>query len=344
MLLLFTTFACQKQNKSNFKTDQNELKRQLLSCEICSLNLEMVYCEYYLYVAKAENIPLVQIDSISYKKKIIDSTFESRMNNFERLITYNPTQINSPLLKAQYLCAKTYFNGMGIYPTPQNLNDFFSPFIEDDSRKFEISFTHKDSLTWFPLNMKTPAIATMLGLDWEKMSYEDKIKANCVVQTTVWLSDAQQKIATEHYFPLTYQNENKNCGPTCLKMISEFYGKYHDIDQVEKMCKTDSSGTSYTEIIDGGSALNFDTRIHYLNYDDLLRRDNFPLIAAWNSIHYVVVFRANHKKVWVADPIHGIKIYKREAFCKSWQFNGAIIAEKGLIITLSPRPGFFLKE
>ena len=29
-----------------------------------------------------------------------------------------------------------------------------------------------------------------------------------------------------HHFPIDYQMDSQDCGPSCLKMVSKYYGKY----------------------------------------------------------------------------------------------------------------------
>lgn len=344
IVLLFIALACGTQDRPDFEITNDKSEREILSCEICSLKSEMINYEYHLYFARNNNLPQGQIDSISNKKRIIDSTFKSKANSFEKIISYSPAQINNPILKAQYICSNAYLKRVGVLTTPKKFNDFFQKLDDLDTSEFQLAFEYKDSMNFFPMNARIPYIANEFGLQWINIPFEKKVELNYIIQTNLSLFETQKNILKQQYFPLSYQNENINCGPACIKMISEFYGKYQDLDYLENLCRTDTSGTSYTGMTECGSQLGFKSIIHYLNYDNLLKLDKLPLIAEWNSNHYVVVYKTNQDSTWVADPVLGIIQYSRKEFCDSWYFNGKEVSDKGLVITLEPLMTFFVKN
>ena len=155
---------------------------------------------------------------------------------------------------------------------------------------------------------------------------------------------------SEHYkmkmngeFPITMQTEANNCGPTCIKMISDYYGVYRKLSVFNELVKLDSNGTTVDELVNSGRQLNFSSEKHIITYDQLLELNSFPLIVHWNSDHFIVVYKANASNVWVADPILGHMEYSRSAFCKHWvHLDGPAIGH-GKAITLIPNEAFYVQ-
>ena len=45
-------------------------------------------------------------------------------------------------------------------------------------------------------------------------------------------------------FPFYKQIDAKDCGPTCLQIISKYYGKYFNLDFLRDRCNVNKEGTS----------------------------------------------------------------------------------------------------
>lgn len=37
-------------------------------------------------------------------------------------------------------------------------------------------------------------------------------------------------------FPIDYQMDSQDCGPSCLKMIAKYYGKYYSLQYLRDKC------------------------------------------------------------------------------------------------------------
>ncbi|NOQ71020.1 MAG: hypothetical protein GQ574_03400 [Crocinitomix sp.] len=142
-------------------------------------------------------------------------------------------------------------------------------------------------------------------------------------------------------FPIMIQTDTNNCGPTCIKMISEHYGIHREIAVFNEIVKLDSNGTTIDKLVAAGRQLNFTSEKHIITYKQLLELNAFPLIIHWNSNHFVVVYKANENKVWVADPVLGHVEYSRSYFCKHWvHLDGPAIGH-GKAITFIPNETFY---
>ncbi len=143
-------------------------------------------------------------------------------------------------------------------------------------------------------------------------------------------------------FPLHIQHDSMDCGPTCLKMIAEYYGKRYSLPYLRELCSFSREGVSLLGINDAAEQLGFRTQAIRVPYEaDESRASlldaSFPCIAYWNQMHFLVVLKANQKYVWVADPASGKYKVPRQAFEKGWMNTH----EEGLLLLLEPTPAFY---
>ena len=67
----------------------------------------------------------------------------------------------------------------------------------------------------------------------------------------------------------------------------------------------------------------------------------FPVIVHWNENHFVVVYHADKKHVWVSDPIKGHVKYTMQEFRASWYLKDQ---DKGVLLALEPTSDFKLSK
>ena len=109
-----------------------------------------------------------------------------------------------------------------------------------------------------------------------------------------------------------------DCGPTCLQMITRFYGRYYSLQTLRERCFITREGVSMLGISEAAESIGFRTTGVKCELEDLCREAPLPLIVHWNQKHFVVVYRIKRGKVWVADPAHGKVVYGEEEFKKCW--------------------------
>lgn len=144
-------------------------------------------------------------------------------------------------------------------------------------------------------------------------------------------------------FPLHLQHDSMDCGPTCLKMIAEYYGKRFSLPYLRERCSFSKDGVSLLGISEAAEQIGFRTQAVRLPYeldDDraCLLDVSFPCIAYWNQQHFLVVLHADGKNAWVADPASGKIKMTRADFKKGWVAPGA---GEGIVLTLEPTPAFY---
>lgn len=127
-----------------------------------------------------------------------------------------------------------------------------------------------------------------------------------------------------------------DCGPTCLRMVSKYYGKSITLQQLRSLSKTTREGSSLLGISDAAEKIGFRTLGIKVSYEKLKEDAPLPCIAHWNQNHFVVIYKIKKDTVYIADPGHGLLKYKKDEFLKSWQSDH----HEGILLLLEPTPEF----
>lgn len=123
--------------------------------------------------------------------------------------------------------------------------------------------------------------------------------------------------------PLTIQTNTNNCGPACLKMVADYYGKFYDLDFLNLKCKLTKRGASMLKLSKAARAIGFECRGVKMGIEQLKEVvQEIPVILHWEKNHFVVVYKTpkpNRKGLfYIADPAKGFKKYQENAILKSW--------------------------
>lgn len=127
-----------------------------------------------------------------------------------------------------------------------------------------------------------------------------------------------------------------DCGPTCLRMISKYYGKSLTLQQLRSLSKTTREGSSLLGISEAAEKIGFRTLGIKVTYEKLVDDAPLPCIAHWNQNHFVVIYKIKKDVIYIADPGHGLLKYKKDEFLKSWQSDH----HEGILLLLEPTPEF----
>lgn len=145
-------------------------------------------------------------------------------------------------------------------------------------------------------------------------------------------------------FPNYKQADNKDCGPTCLKIIAKHYGKTIKIQELRDYSETNRDGSNLLLLSDAAEKIGFRTLGAKL---DLKKLEEVPLpcILHWNNNHYVVIYKIKKGKYFISDSAHGLIEYSQEEFLKLWIGNNAnVTTEEGIALLLEPTPKFYQNE
>ncbi len=150
-------------------------------------------------------------------------------------------------------------------------------------------------------------------------------------------------------FPYHFQYDRMDCGPACLRMICNFYGRDYDVDFLRQITHIGRQGVSLLDMSEAAEQLGFRTMMIELTVDELLEDCPLPAILHWNQDHYVVLYDIKKKKssaakdsnmrFQVADPAHGIVTLTTDVFKSKWERTG-----KGVALVLLPTEEFLQEK
>lgn len=140
-------------------------------------------------------------------------------------------------------------------------------------------------------------------------------------------------------FPFYKQLDMRDCGPTCLRMICMFYGKSFSREYLRSKANINKIGVSLAGIAEAAESIGFQSLGISIDFKTLVENIPLPFIVPWRQRHFVVVYKINNKKVWVADPAFGLIEYNHKEFKDGW-FNKKNI-DTNYALVLEPSPKFF---
>lgn len=140
---------------------------------------------------------------------------------------------------------------------------------------------------------------------------------------------------------LYMQFDQMDCGPTCLQMISKHYGKNFSLERLRELSYLTRDGVSIQGISYAAETIGMRTMGAKLSWEELTKKAPLPCIVHWEGNHFIVVYKATFKKVWIADPAKGKQVYNQSEFCEKWTEEGT---NKGISLLLEPTPKFYQQE
>ena len=147
-------------------------------------------------------------------------------------------------------------------------------------------------------------------------------------------------------FPFYLQPDSKDCGPTCLRIISKYYKKNISLQQIRNISETTREGSSLLGLSTASEKLGFRSLGVQIDYTTLEEEVPFPCIIHWNNNHFVVLYDIDKKdNIYISDPSYGLINYKKDEFLKLWiGENADDKTEEGVVLILETTPAFFQTE
>lgn len=145
-------------------------------------------------------------------------------------------------------------------------------------------------------------------------------------------------------FPFFKQHDAMDCGPTCLRMVANHYGKNYNLQSLREKSSISREGVSLLGISDAAESIGMRTMGVSINFEQLKKEAPLPIIAHWKQDHFVVVYKIKKNKVYVADPAYGLIKYSIKDFNAGWISTKSEGQDKGLALLLEPKPEFYLEE
>lgn len=145
------------------------------------------------------------------------------------------------------------------------------------------------------------------------------------------------------------QRDNVDCGPTCLRIVANYYGKDIDIEYLRNISYLTKEGTSLASIKEAAEEIGLGTLTVEVSNEYLCKKGFFPCILFWKKNHFVVLykimennssfFKKNSRKYYLADPAHGKVVLNENDFCSFWESNE--ISKRGFALFLEPKDEFY---
>lgn len=151
-------------------------------------------------------------------------------------------------------------------------------------------------------------------------------------------------------FPFYKQPDTKDCGPTCLRIVSKFYGKAISLQHIRNLTETTREGSSLLGLSDAAENLGFRTMGVQIDFKTLVEEVPLPCIVHWNKQHFVVVYeikraKSQEPRIKISDPSYGLIEYSKDEFIKFWiGENADEETEEGIALLLETTPAFFQNE
>jgi len=135
-------------------------------------------------------------------------------------------------------------------------------------------------------------------------------------------------------YPFVMQNDEMDCAPACMAMISKYYGNDLPVQFWRARMNTNQEGTSLFDLAKAAEKVGFVS--HGLALQDLLQVEAnlFPLIAL-RQYHYLVIYRADARGVLVGDPGIAVRRMPWEEFKKGFD---------GYVLMLKPTEQFYQEQ
>lgn len=131
--------------------------------------------------------------------------------------------------------------------------------------------------------------------------------------------------------------DSQDCGPASLKIIAKHFGKYFSLQYLRDKCGITKEGVSILNLSTGAESIGLRTLAIKCTIEDVVHRIPFPAILFWKENHFVVIYNANKKYIYISDPSKGLVKYTHEEFKKGWYTKGE---NKGALLAVEPTVDF----
>jgi ATP-binding cassette subfamily B protein len=138
------------------------------------------------------------------------------------------------------------------------------------------------------------------------------------------------------------QQDAMDCGPTCLRMVSKYYGKSIGINNLRNESQYNREGVSLLGINKAAVSIGFKTIAASITIEDLKTEAPLPCILHWNQNHFVVLYKIKRKQYYIADPAKNLFVLNQNEFSQNWISEK--VEQKGIALLLEPTPMFYEQE
>ena len=135
-----------------------------------------------------------------------------------------------------------------------------------------------------------------------------------------------------------------DCGPACLCMIAQYYGKTFTLKYFRDRCHITREGVSLYSLSEAAEKAGLHTLCARITEHQLADEMPLPCILHWNSNHYVICYKVKGKgknrRFYISDPSLGNLKYSEKEMRKHW-ISGELDGEKvGVAMQIEPGTDF----
>ena len=129
------------------------------------------------------------------------------------------------------------------------------------------------------------------------------------------------------------QHDESDCGPACVSIILQYYGKTIPLRKIRAVTGTDKIGTSGFGISKACETFGLDCEGFMAPQKEKISEIIFPAIFHIKTEieHYVVVYKIKKNKVYISDPAIGLIKEDLKSFLEKWS---------GVFFLVSPTSSF----
>lgn len=152
-------------------------------------------------------------------------------------------------------------------------------------------------------------------------------------------------MATNH-FSFYKQLNAMDCGPTCLRMVAQYYGRHFNTQTIKNISGYGKEGVNLLGIAAAAERIGFRTRGVQLTFKQLTEEALLPAILHWRQNHFVVLLPFSKwrrgRVMRLADPAKGIITITVDEFKKNWLSTTNELGEHvGTALLLEPTAAFY---
>jgi ATP-binding cassette subfamily B protein len=145
-------------------------------------------------------------------------------------------------------------------------------------------------------------------------------------------------------FPHYKQTDQKDCGPTCIKIVAKHFGKTIHIQTLRNLAETTREGSSLLGLSEAAEKIGFHTIGVKIDFKKL-QEASLPCIVHWDKNHFAVVYKIKKDTIYISDPAHDRLKYTKKQFIEHWiGKNANETTLEGIALLIEPTPKFYSND
>ncbi|MHB8690419.1 MAG: peptidase domain-containing ABC transporter [Solirubrobacteraceae bacterium] len=118
-------------------------------------------------------------------------------------------------------------------------------------------------------------------------------------------------------FPLVRQIDEADCGPACVAMLCRAFGERVSLNFIRHSVGTGEQGTSLRGLQSGGAEIGLEVAALKSSVSHISNL-SLPAILHWEGNHWVVLYKLDAERAWLADPGRGLRTVALSELEDNW--------------------------